>query len=386
MAMARRGFIRIVGGGVVLAAAGAVAAPRLDAMPAEAVEGWNGPSAEVADIRRRALAWAILAPNPHNLQSWKVDLREPGVATLYVDRARLLPHTDPHSRQILIGHGAFLELLSLAAGAEGHRVEIETFPEGAFDARDVDDRPVARIRFVKGPAMRADPLHAQIPRRRTTKTAFDGRPVSAADAAALAAAVAGAPGIAFAAAVEPDRVATLRRVASAGSELEMRTPRTLKESIDVARIGAAEIARHRDGISLHGPMMWALRHAGLMTPEKALTPGTMAFQGGLDYAMKGYASAASFGWLATDDNSRAAQIAAGRAYARLALAASARGVAIQPHSQTLQEYPEMAGLFADMRRETGTADARTLQMFFRLGYAAEAAPSPRRPAGSFVVA
>ncbi|MGE0423077.1 MAG: twin-arginine translocation pathway signal protein [Reyranellaceae bacterium] len=376
MTLTKRGFIRVLGGGAVLAAGAAWAVPRLDAMPAEAVSGWRGPSAEERDARRRALAWAMLAPNPHNMQPWLVDLSEPDVVTVHADRTRLLPQTDPFSRQITIGHGAFLELLSIAAAADGYRAEIVPYPDGAGA-----DQPVARVRFVRDAAVKPDPLFAQIPGRRTTRIAFDRRPPSAEHVAALRSAC----DLPVSIAVEPARVEALRRLAIAGSELEMSIPRTHKESIDVVRLGADEIARHRDGISLTGPMMWALRQTGVMTRENAMTPGTMAWDGGRDYALKGYASAAGFGWFSTADNTRPTQVAAGRAYARLCLKATELGVAMQPHSQTLQEYPEMAGLFADMRRETGTGEGRTLQMFFRLGYADDVGPSPRRPLDAIVM-
>jgi hypothetical protein len=183
---------------------------------------------------------------------------------------------------------------------------------------------------------------------------------------------------------EPGKVDRLRTLAIAGSELEMNTARTHKESIDVARIGAAEIATHRDGISLKGPMIWALRQTGQMTPEKAMTPGTLAWTGGRDYTLAGYGSARAFGWIASGDNTRTTQIAVGRSYVRLQLAATSLGVALQPHSQTLQEYPEMADLRAAVHRETSTPSGATLQMFFRLGYAGDPGPSPRRPLQSFV--
>lgn len=376
MAMTKRGFIKVLGGGAVLAAGGAWAVPRLDAMPEEAIAGWKGPSAGERDVRRRALSWAMLAPNPHNMQPWLVDLREPEIVTLHLDRARLLPQTDPFARQITIGHGAFLELLSIAASAEGYRAEIAPYPAGPEDGK-----PVARIRFVRDAALKVDPLFAQIPRRRTAKVAFDGRPPSVEHLKALSTSC----DMPVTFAVEPAKVEALRKLAISGSELEMSIPRTHKESIDVVRVGSAEIARHRDGISLTGPMMWALRQTGVMTPENAMTPGTMAFNGGRDYALKGYASAAGFGWFSTEGNARPTQIAAGRAYVRLNLKATELGVAMQPHSQTLQEYPEMAALFADMRRQTATAEGRTLQMFFRVGYAGPAGPSPRRPLDAIVM-
>src|SRR5215218_8831042 len=95
MALSRKTFLRLLGGGIVVAAGAAIAVPRLDAMPWVAVEGWRGPAPDDTDPRRRALAWALLAPNPHNLQSWAVDLSQPGAIVLYADTARLLPQTDP---------------------------------------------------------------------------------------------------------------------------------------------------------------------------------------------------------------------------------------------------------------------------------------------------
>jgi hypothetical protein len=77
--MERRSFIRVIGGGVVLAAAPALVACS-SALPPEAVAAWQPPAppAPGSDVRRWILAHAILAPHSHNLQSWLVDLRQPG--------------------------------------------------------------------------------------------------------------------------------------------------------------------------------------------------------------------------------------------------------------------------------------------------------------------
>ncbi len=381
MAMSRKIFLRILGGGIVVAAGAAIAVPRLDAMPAVAVEGWRGPGPDEADPRRRALAWALLAPNPHNLQSWAVNLSQPDTIVLHVDAARLLPQTDPFSRQILIGHGCFLEILAMAAAADGYRVEVRLFPEGTGSL----DKPVARVVFARQQGIAVDPLFTEVPRRRTAKDRFEARALDPGHKAALLAGHA-ASGLSLTIVDDMERVERLRALAIAGSEMEMNTHRTHKESIDVVRIGAAEIAAHRDGISLKGPMIWALRQAGQMTPAKAMMPGTLAWNGGRDYVMAGYASARAFGWIASTDNARPTQIATGRAFVRLQLTATALGVALQPHSQTLQEYPEMADLRAAIHRQTGTPAGATLQMFFRLGYAGNPGPSPRRALPSFVTA
>ena len=117
-ATSRRGFVRLVGGGVILAAGG-LGAGCSRQLPPEAIEAWKGPSLTEPDVRRWILAHAILAPHSHNLQSWLVDLRTPGEMLLRCDLERLLPATDPFSRQIMMSHGTFIELLDIAARQRG---------------------------------------------------------------------------------------------------------------------------------------------------------------------------------------------------------------------------------------------------------------------------
>ncbi|MBT5413238.1 MAG: twin-arginine translocation pathway signal protein [Rhodospirillaceae bacterium] len=382
MPLSRRAFIRIAGGGTVLAAAG-LSLATCDGMPEEAVAPWRGPGADEADPRRAALARAILAPNPHNIQPWLVDLTEPGVATLFVDRERLLPETDPFGRQILIGHGCFLELASIAAAQGGHRMEIDLFPEGAYGTEGIDERPVARIRFIADPGVAKDPLFAAIPLRRSTKEPYTDRPLAPDHAEALRRAHRSAAA-ALALATEAAHVARIRAVATEAMRIEMETPRTLLESLKLTRIGADEIARHRDGIDLHGPFFWWAKRLGLMSIEEAATPGTQAHQAGLDYALGYFAGTHGFGWLTTADNTRESQVEAGRAYARLNLAATLLGVAMHPVSQALQEYPEVDVARRSMLAETATLPGHTVQMLFRLGYADRPDPSPRRPLGAIL--
>ncbi|WP_245901420.1 hypothetical protein [Simplicispira suum] len=160
--MQRRTFIRLAGGGTLAAAALSplAACGAGPYYPAQAVEAWQGPVDEI-DARRRAVAYAITAPNPHNLQPWVVDLREEGAITLRVDRDRPLRETDPLGRQILIGHGAFLELLVMALAEQGIASEVALWPQGTqtTQLQAWDERPVAQV--VLRPGGQPDPLFAQ---------------------------------------------------------------------------------------------------------------------------------------------------------------------------------------------------------------------------------
>ena len=150
--MQRRLFLRIAGGGTVAAATAFTLPGCSSALPPQAIAAWQGPGNE-PDVRRWVLAHAILAPHSHNLQSWLVDLSEPDTITLFIDRTRLLPETDPFSRQMLMSQGTFLELLDQAAREKGLRADIELFPQGVFSPTEVDARPTARVRLVKDPGL-----------------------------------------------------------------------------------------------------------------------------------------------------------------------------------------------------------------------------------------
>jgi hypothetical protein len=385
--MDRRAFIRLVGGGVIVAV-GASSAGCSSQVPPDAVAAWNGPGAE-PDLRRWVLAHAILAPHSHNLQSWLVDLRTPGEIVLRVDRERLLPETDPFSRQIVMSQGTFLELLDLAARERGHRAEITLFPDGAFGPDALDDRPVARIRLVSDPVVTKDPLFAQIMRRHTNRNAYDpARPVPQAAWAAMAAAVQPSP-IRFGF-VGPDDAAAIdrhRRIASEAWRIELVTPRTILESYHWLRIGASEIAAHRDGISITSPMLVAMDRLGLFDRTRAPAPDATATTSQLkDFDAK-IATTVGFLWMVSDDNERATQIAAGRAYARVQLAATAQGVVMHPLQQALQEYPEQARLHAEIHALVGAArPAQTVQMWARVGFAEPVGPAPRRGVDAHIVA
>jgi hypothetical protein len=83
-------------------------------------------------------------------------------------------------------------------------------------------------------------------------------------------------------------------------------------------------------------------------------------------------------WQITPGNTRADQIAAGRDWVRLNLAATAAGLGMQPLSQALQEYTEMADLYAAAHQALAPGGG-TVQMWARLGYGPTVAPSPRWP-------
>jgi hypothetical protein len=372
MTLSRRKTLALIGGGVILAATaslGAIATrqPRTASLP------W-GEAGQGEDARHRALSYALLAPNPHNRQPWLVDLREEGAVTLYVDTAKLLPHTDPLNRQITIGLGCFLELMRMAASHDGQRVEITPFPEG-FDDRALDARPVARAVFKADEGVVPDPLFAHVLDRRSNKEPYDiTRPLPADTLEKLTVATSAR----FGGTIDAKEVADWRTFTHEALRIEIETPHTYRESVDLFRIGRAEVDANPDGIDFTGPLFEVLGATGLMTRDSVLDTSSQAYKAGLDAVFANADTAMGHVWLVTKGNSRPDQIATGADWLRVNLAATAAGVAFQPLSQALQEYPEMAALYRDLHARLAPAGG-TVQMLARIGFGPEVAPSPRWP-------
>jgi len=375
----RRGILKLVGGGVVLAALGGAAFYVANGPSDEARVAWRE-AGTPAEYRLRFLSYALLAPNPHNRQPWLVRLDGEDSLTLFCDLDRRLPETDPFDRQIVLGCGAFLELLSIAAAHEGYAAEITAFPDGDPAPR-LDSRAIARVRFVAG-AAQPDTAFAAIGIRRTNRNTYTERDV-AADLLGQLQGAGSVHGVMARTTGESGLVAKLRDITWRGHERESLTSRTMKESIDLMRIGKAEVEQWRDGLVLEGPMMELARMTGMISHEALLDPKSEAFRMGLDMYRPKAASARAFVWLVNDHVGRASELNAGRAYARLALKAAELELAIHPWSQTLQEFPEMRSLYEEVHTLIG--EGKRVQMLVRAGYADPVIPSPRRGLDAHII-
>jgi len=380
----RRAFIRLLGGGAVLAA-GAGAAGCSSEMPDVAVAPWRAAAAET-EVRRFMLAHALLAPNPHNRQPWIADLREPDRIHLLCDGERLLPETDPWGRQILIGCGAFIELAVIAGAQQGRAVGVALFPDGAPapTALPAGTRVATLTIGATGSAQR-DALHAQITRRHTSKAAYAaGRPLPAGLADAWRR-TAGDFGLQSGVVQGEAAMAPLRKLTREAFEIETMTARTWLESARLMRIGPDAIAKHRDGISLNDPFVRLVHTVGVFDPMKVPAPGSSDFKRVMDRWVP-FETGSGYLWLAGADNARATQVAAGRVYVRQHLQATAAGADMHPLSQALQEFPEMRGPYAAMHRLLGVdPGSGAVQMLARVGFATKpTGPTPRRDLGSLV--
>jgi hypothetical protein len=349
---------------------------------------WRSPGAGEADPRRFALAHAILAPNPHNTQPWQVELRGDDEMLLYCDLDRRLPFTDPLDRQITMGCGAFLAIYQMMVGAW----ETQYFPGGApGPGQRLDERPIARVKNMPRLDPR-DPLSEHIVARRTNRNEYGARAPAAETLTGLKQAAAnwmmprpnGPPYVTALTETDPAHVSAIRHLVWRAFDREMRTRGAQLETYGWLRFGKAERARYRDGLYIDVPVPGMLRALGMLDEGDIVDPDSNANKQAAAEWKRKADTAPAFMWLTTSNDTPTTRLIAGMAYARMNLAATAAGLAMHPWSQALQEYPEMADLYAEAKPLLGAGAGQTVQMLVRVGYAEPVEPAARRDLGAFV--
>lgn len=146
-----------------------------------ALEPWIVSSADFPEDGQAAekltflLRYAVLAPSGHNTQPWLFSVRGDTV-DLYADRTQALPVVDPEDRELTISCGAALLNLRVALRRFAYRDDAyELLPDSA------DPDLLARVRLVASepPSPEEEALFEAIPKRRTTRAAYEERQVPA---------------------------------------------------------------------------------------------------------------------------------------------------------------------------------------------------------------
>jgi hypothetical protein len=382
----RRGALAYGGAAVLLASTGgALRAFDAAGRPPPADDAyalwrlWDDPA--IAGTPLALVAAGVLAANPHDTQPWLFAVGADAI-DIFADLSRGLGAMDAYVREMHLGLGCAIENMALAAGPNGYAVEVAATP-GSLTTLDERQAPVhaATLSLTRRERTAPDPLYRAIPDRHTNRYAYDrGRapPQGWRDFATQAD---------FGDDVRVFLIDDGEKRRRFDAAVVEATEAIVADRIMIAdsdrwfRASSAEIDAHRDGPTLEaaGLSFLTLTLARLF-PVSAET----SHQAWLAQTRMQLASAPLVGLIAVRDRyERASAVAAGRAWQRLHLSATARGIAMQPLNQPIEmiDRERRAGRGANwatrMARLTGEEWQATFS--FRAGVASATAPaSPRR--------
>ncbi len=173
--MNRRNFLKVSGQGLILLGGlsmiHACSGIKRDDLPRS-----NGEMTSLKGLEKdemEILYLASLAPSGHNTQPWTVKVVEPKHWVIGSDKKRWLTTVDPDNRELLLGIGAFIENLVIAAGTFGYETDVQII------AKNASDLDIADIRLRKGKTIEF-PLE-KIKKRRTVRSGYTDQVIKTED-------------------------------------------------------------------------------------------------------------------------------------------------------------------------------------------------------------
>ncbi|MCB2145108.1 MAG: nitroreductase [Deltaproteobacteria bacterium] len=292
----------------------------------------NSQKATLDKTARTILYHAGLAPSGHNSQPWHVRIESSDSWMIEADAKRRLPCVDSQNRELMLSLGAFVENLSLAAGANGVGTDIQVI------ARDPHDRNVIRVVLHKDRP--SDYPLQRIKKRRTVKHGHLPKEISAADIKGLSERIGNHL---FYFPRGSNHAACMREAAVENYRVQARRDDAQQELVRWLRFNTRDAKQHRDGLTTHGMEIlgfkgWMVRQ--FIQPEDFMKETYR--QQGIDLIAQ--LAQEGGGWLVITSPGQtvANLIDTGRRFERMALLAREHRIGIHPMTQMLEEKSGLA--------------------------------------------
>lgn len=336
----------------------------------------------------KGIAYGITASNPHNTQAWKFHVLHESELLLYVDSTRILPETDPTTRQIHIGCGCFIETLRIGMLKEKYRTQVEYFPDGNYQKKRIGEMPVARIRLIEDNSLKSSKLSEIILERRTSRQQFSNEVIHT-DSWNTITELIGESHSKIELFTDSNILEKIRPVLSKGMSIESYTYRTYEESRLWFRENDDKIAATKDGINLQGNGISGIKKWFAERQLKGLSSEAWHDKEGIEYTLNSHnekvMTSPNIVTLTTDTNNMIDWVKSGRDYSRLQLACQLNNFYMQPLSQVLQEFEEMKELRTQFEEIMGVNETQKTQMVLRVGRSSQPYKSYRRDVNSMIV-
>lgn len=309
---------------------------------------------EIADLVR----FATLAASGHNTQPWRFRASANQVGIL-PDLSRRTPVVDPDDHHLFVSLGCAAENLALASAARGRPGEQHFDPS--------NDGAVM-VEFGSGQASVSE-LFDAIPRRQSSRTDYDGKPVSGADLQKLVAAAA-VPGVQLVLTTDRPQIDRIRDIVIAGNSAQIADKEFVRELETWVRFSPRQAIERGDGLFTAS--------SGSPTLPAWLGPRIFSWVFNADSENDKYArqiaSSPGMAVFVADQEDREHWVQVGRACQRFALQATAVGLKcafINQPVEVARFRPELANLIG--------LPGRRPDIVMRFGFGPALPFSARRP-------
>jgi hypothetical protein len=373
MNMDRRRFLELMGHGALVIGASSLVIgcgrgiQRQDLLQIEPI---SRPLRGLDPVDVEILHYASLAPSSHNAQPWYVKVLGEREWLVGVEPKRRFPVVDSQNRETLLSMGAFLEHISIAAGALGYEAEIAVIADSPLE------EDIARVSLKKSHPSKY-PLE-RITTRRTVREGLRPTELKRMDIEALSEPL---DGHIFYFSQESEHGKCIQKITAEAVYTQTYRDDAQREFADWFRISDEDAGKHRDGMTLEaseitGFVGWYMRN--FMDREDVT--GWLFCRGRIDVASRQTEEGAGWFIITSAGNSVPDLIETGRRFERMFLLARERNVAVHAMSQALEEEKH--------REEIASEHDTDLlpQLILRVGYI-DNYPDPvslRRPVDWFV--
>ncbi len=334
----------------------------------------------------KAIAYGINASNPHNTQAWKFKMLTDTSMLLYIDKNRILPATDPTTRQIHIGCGCFIETANIGMTKEGYNTKIEYFPDGFYNISSIGKSPVAKITLIEDSDVQISELSKDILTRKTSRQLYSNQIIDPATWSAILLLIKEKQS-SFELITENKKLDIIRPILADGMEIESYTFRTHEESRKWFREDDEKIAEKRDGINLPGNGISGVKkwfaERQLRGLKKDDWHSKKMNESALKMHRKRVKESPNIISLKTTTNTPLDWLKVGQDYCKLQLACIMKGFYMHPLSQVLQEFEEMNPLRRKFEKEMNVLKNEKIQMVVRVGKSKTPYLSYRRRVSEF---
>jgi nitroreductase len=299
--------------------------------------------------------YATLAANSHNTQPWKFSIEDHQIG-IAADQARRCPVVDPDDHHLYASLGCAAENLIHAAGAVGLRAA--PMVEGDGITIELD-----------GATPRSSALFDAIPRRQSTRAAYDGKPVSSGVLRLLEEAGHGS-GVSPILITGKAGMAQIRDYVLEGNGMQMRDRAFMDELKGWLRFSEKDAVGTRDGLfsrASGNPAMPAWMARLLLPLVFREGPENDKYRAQID-------SSAGLAIFVSDQNDKRHWIEAGRVCQRFALQATVLGLKVAFVNQPV-EIPALRHQFASFL----SLNERRPNFIMRFGVGPDLPRSLRRP-------